>query len=111
TVSGVKSVSFWVRPASASAALVDLNAADASITASSGTITASNFTSPTYYVNGLQTTSPTLVANQWNFVTVTTGTGITASAIKIGNVKGDYLVGTMDEFRLYDFALSADQVK
>lgn len=111
TVSGVESVSFWIRPASSSAALVDLNAADASITASSGTITASNFTSPTYYVNGNQTTSPTLVANQWNFVTVTTGTGINASAIKIGNVKGDYLIGTLDEIKLYGYALSADQVK
>lgn len=111
TVSGVKTVSFWVRPASSSAALVDLNAADASITASAGTITASNFTSPTYYVNGASTSSPTLTANQWNYVTVTTGTAITASAIKIANVKGDYLKGSMDDFRLYDFALSADQVK
>lgn len=109
TVNNVKTVAFWVRPASSSAALIDLNASDASITASSGTISATNFTSPTIYVNGV--VSSTLTANQWNLVEVTTGTGITASAIKIGNVKGDYLNGFMDEIKFYNYVRSASQVQ
>lgn len=109
TVAEVKSVSFWVRPASSSAAMINLNASDVSITASAGTISATNFTSPTIYVNGK--VSATLTTNQWNFITVTTGTAITASAIKIGNVKGDYLNGFIDDLKLYNFTRSAAQVK
>lgn len=109
TVSGVQTVSFWVKPASGSAAMVDLNTSDASIIATSGTITAPNFSSPTIYVNGQ--VGSTLVVGKWNYVTVTTATPITASKIKIGNVKGDYLVGQIDEFSLYNYARSASQIK
>lgn len=109
TVPGVKSVSFWVRSASSSAALVDLNAADASIIATNGVVSAPNITSPTIYVNGIA--GGAFVANQWNFVTVTTASGISASVIKIGNVKGDYLAGYIDDVKFYDYQRSAGQVK
>src|SRR3989344_9043663 len=110
TVTSVKSISFWVRPASSSAALVDLDGSKR-ITAASGTISATNFTSPTYYVNGKTTTSPVLTTNSWNHIVVTTGTALSASSIKIGNFQGDFLKGFMDEVKLYNYALSADQVK
>lgn len=108
SVSGVKTVSMWVRPISVSStALIDLNGT-ARITVSSGTISATGFTSPTIYVNGK--VSSTLTANEWQLVTVTTGTAITASAIKIGNYSTTYFNGFIDEVKLYPNARSQAQI-
>ncbi len=114
SIAGVKSVSFWVKPISVTSTdLLVLNGAtgDAKLeTDGSGVISAgAGFTSPTIYVNGR--VSSTLVANKWQFVTVTTQTGITASNVMLGRVNAGYLNGFMDEIKLYQYARSAVQVK
>lgn len=110
TVSGVQSVSFWVKPMTTTEQFLALNGS-AYITSSSGAITATGFTSPTYYINGVETPTPTVSASYWTHVTVTTGTGISASAITVGNQSTNFGQQFLDEIKFFGSALSADQVK
>ena len=107
TVRNVQSVSFWVKPKTNGETLLDLDGGSHKLTASAGTITATGFTA--LYVNGQ--VSSTLTANAWQHIVATTATPFNASSIKIGNVTSAYLNGFIDEFKLYDYARSADQVK
>lgn len=107
TVSGVKTVSLLVRPTSTTTNIIDLNGT-ASIMASAGTISATNFTSPTIYVNGA--VSSTITANVWQLVTVTTNTAISASAIKIGRISSSYFTGQIANVQLYSDVLTATEI-
>jgi len=111
TISNVQSVSFWAKPNTlgSTTPLIDLNGTAKITTDSSGVLSATGFTSPTIYVNGQIGT--TITANTWSFVTITTGTGISASAIQMGTDGTVNLTGFLDEVKFYNFALSADQVK
>lgn len=112
TIASVNSVSFWVKPTSTTTSLMVLNGAagNASISVSSGTISAgAGFNSPTIYVNGK--VSSVLVANEWQYVTVTTATGISASNIMIGRVNAGYLDGFVDEIKLFGSVLPVSQIK
>lgn len=109
SLSGIQSVSFWVRPTSvATVGLMDFDGGTHRISVSSGTISATGFTSPTIYVNGK--VFSTLVANEWQYITVTTGTGFTGSAIKVGFDNTNYTTGFFDEVKIYSSALTAAQV-
>ncbi|MDD3067230.1 MAG: hypothetical protein PHO48_05395, partial [Candidatus Gracilibacteria bacterium] len=103
----IKSVSFWVYPTSTTNYFVDLNGS-AYINATSGTIVATGFTSPTIYVNGV--VSSTLAANAWQMVTVTTATALNASATYLGKVSTSYLAGKLDSVSFYTTALSAETI-
>jgi len=107
TVSNIQSVSFWIRPTTTSEQFIDLNGS-AYIQSSSGTISATGFTSPTVYVNGK--VSSTITANQWQYITVTTGSALSGSAIKIGQISTNYGQGFIDEVKVYNYARSAAQI-
>ncbi len=109
TISGVRSVAFWVKPNAftSTTPLVDINGTAKITTNSSGVITASGFT--TIYVNGQVGT--TISANTWNYVVATHGSDISASAVKVGTVGTNYLVGFADEVKLYTSEITAAQVK
>ncbi len=109
TINNVQTVSFWAKPETTTQYFIDLDGGTHYIWVNSGTVTATGFTSPTIYVNGVQ--SSTLVAYNWQLVTITTSTGFNASSIKIGNVSTHYFNGFMDEVKLYDYSRSSDQVK
>ncbi len=104
------SVAFWVKPTSTTASMINLTTTQY-ISADSGAISAANFTSPTYYVNGVSTATPTLTANVWNHIVVTTATAITANAITIGKANNAYTNGQFDDVRIYNYALTTTQVK
>ncbi len=104
----VKTVGFWIKPNSTTGGLINLSSS-AYISVSSGTVSATGFTSPTIYINGQ--TGTTLTNNNWQFVEITTGTGITADAVTIGKANNTYTSGFIDEVRIYDYARSAAQVK
>jgi|GEM_PF-1286092 len=108
TITGIKSVSFWVRPNTTTEYFVDLNGS-AYISASSGTISATGFTDPTIYVNGQPST--TLAANTWQHISVTTGTALGGGAIKFGQISTSHLQGFLDEIKIYPYVRSAAQVK
>lgn len=112
SIAAVKSIGFWVRPTSTTTSLAVLNGAtgNASVSVSSGTISAgAGFSSPVIYVNGV--VSSTLIANTWQYIVVTTGTGITASNIMLGRVDNGYFSGFMDEVKVYGITLTASQIK
>ncbi|MDE1975233.1 MAG: LamG domain-containing protein, partial [Patescibacteria group bacterium] len=103
-----RSVSFWVKPTTSSASMINLTSG-AYVTASAGTITATGFTSPTIYVNG--SAGSTLTANVWNHIVVTDTANTSANAITIGKANGSYTGGVIDDVRIYNRALSATEVK
>ena len=108
TISGVRSVSFWVNPDSNTNYYISLTSS-AYITSSSGTLTATGFSNPTIYVNGAESTS--ISANVWSLVTVTDTTSIDADQFYVGRQGSNYFDGTMDEVRLYNRVLSSDEVR
>lgn len=109
-ISGVQTVAFWVNPASTTDNYINLIASTAYINSSSGTVSATGFTSPSIYVNGVL--NGTITASVWNHVAVTTGTAISASAFEAGRANGSYLTNTgkLDEVRVYNRALSPAEV-
>ena len=106
---GVKTVAFWVWADSTTKNIVDLNAT-ATIDVSSGTIRGNNFTSPTIYIDGIVSSTPTIDTTGWHFVAITTGTGINASAVDIGRISTGYFDGRLDDVRMYSSELSASAV-
>lgn len=110
----VQTVSFWLRPNTiATQGILDLNDASSRKinTNGSGVISASGFTSPTYYINGIATTTPTLVQNQWNYVSITTATGVNSgTAVTMGTDATNFIKGFIDEVKFYSYARSAPQV-
>ncbi|MFH1820642.1 MAG: hypothetical protein ABH805_01905, partial [Candidatus Nealsonbacteria bacterium] len=105
---GVKSAEFWIKTSSSTQQVLDLNGS-AYIELSSNTITATGWTSPTIFVDGVETS--TITANTWHHVVITTGTGINASTVSLGRVSTNYFDGTLDEVKLYSRALSASEVR
>lgn len=108
TVSGVKSVSFWTNPDSTTNYFFSLTSG-AYVTASSGVLSATGFTSPKIYVNGVAST--TITADSWQLVTVTSETAIDASQFYIGRQGGNYYDGTLDEMRIYNRVLAPAEIQ
>jgi len=103
----VNSISFWTYPTSTTNYFVDLNGS-AYISATSGTLSATGFTTPTIYVNGV--VSSTIVVNQWQYITVTTATNLNASALNFGKISTNYLAGKLDEVKLYNYVRNSKQI-
>ncbi len=105
----VKTITFWVNPATTTEYFTNLTSNTDYIWANAGTITAAGITSPTIYVNGVQTS--TLTAGIWQHVAVVTNTAENASNLDIGRTQDtNYLEGKIDHVRLYDYALTQAQV-
>lgn len=105
----VKSIALWVKPNSvSSAALIDLGNS-VRVTVSSGTISATGFTSPTIYVNGKVST--TLIQNEWQHVAVVSNTTVSTGTTLFGNYSSTYLQGFMDEIYFSSTAYNATQIQ
>ena len=104
----VKSVDFWTYPTSTTTRFIDLDAGTHYVWANAGTVTATGFTSPTIYVNGV--VSSTIVANQWQHIAVTTGTSFNATNTTLGKQSTNYMSGKLDEMRVTTLPLSAEEI-
>jgi hypothetical protein len=109
SIPNVQTVSFWVRPKTTSETIIDFDGGTHYISASSGVVSATGFSSPTVYVNGV--VNGTLAANSWNHIEITAATAFTGSAISIGKKSSTYFTGFIDEFTLYDYVRTATQVQ
>jgi hypothetical protein len=104
----VNTIEFWVYPTTTSEHFIDLDGSNY-ISASSGTVSATGFSSPTIYVNGVVST--TIVANQWQHIAVTTETAENATDLDIGRLEGtDFLSGIIDDVRIYNYARTSGQI-
>jgi len=88
----VKTVAILLDPKSTSEDIADLDGGTHTIEVGSGTITATGFATPKIYVDN--NLSSTLATNRRQLVTVTTATGFTASAFKVGK-ETTFLNGTV----------------
>ena len=103
---GVKTVAFWVKGTTAGT-VVDLNgAAYVSISAGS-VVSTTGFDSATIYVDGVVGTT---VNSNWHYVVITNNTAINASAVKFGSNLAGNLVGSLDDVKMYNYALSAREI-
>lgn len=108
TLANARTISFWVRPTTTTASMINLSAT-AYITATTGTISAAGFTSATIYVNGKVST--TLAANTWQYITVTDTADINANAITLGKANAAYTTGFIDDIKIYAYARTASQIR
>lgn len=114
SISNIKTVQFWVNPKTNGGTLFDADgtASVAYIVATNGTITAPGFTSPSFYINGVYTTTPTLVANVWQHITVTTNSSLSFSSLTMGELTGPpTFTGFIDEVKLYRTVRTASEIK
>lgn len=115
SVSSINTVSFWVNPSSTTANLIDVQTTPGTIniSASSDTISATGFSTPTIYVNGIS--GSTATGGAWNHIVITTATSFnTTSSMTFGYksaATADFLNGQIDDARIYNYALTAAQVK
>ncbi len=115
-VKGVQTVAFWVRPTNTNVTVrgyLNLDGGTHKITADlASALTATGFSSPTYYINGVATTSPVLVNGQWNYVEITTATPFnTTSSFLIGSDGSNFTKGFMGEVKFYNYVRSAAQAR
>ena len=108
SIPSVQSLSFWVRPATTTQSILQLSSS-VSVSASSGTIVATGFTSPTIYVNGK--VNSTITANTWSHIEITSNTAFTADAIKFGVIGSTYFNGRIDEPKLFPYVQTKAQVQ
>ncbi|MBI2465307.1 DUF2341 domain-containing protein [Candidatus Shapirobacteria bacterium] len=108
TIPQVNTVSFWAKPSSSTTNILQLNSST-NITATAGTLSASGFTNPSFYINGIG--SSAIIANTWQQITISTGTTINANQIKIGLVNSSYYSGQLDDVRIYNYPLTTTQIK
>ena len=90
----------------------DLSDGTRIVTDSSSNITATGFTSPTVYVDG-SSASAKIADTNWHFVVVTTATGLNADDFSVASTTSSIkpFGGAMDDVRLYNRAISADEIK
>ncbi|MFZ2969529.1 MAG: LamG domain-containing protein, partial [Minisyncoccia bacterium] len=104
---GVKTVSFWMKGNNITQKILDLNGS-AYIEVSSGVITATGWTTPVIYVDGKASSA---VDTAWHHITITTATGINASAVNLGKVSTGYFSGILDDIRVYNYARAPLQIQ
>jgi hypothetical protein len=78
-------------------------------TNSSKVLSATGFTSPTYYIDGIASSTPGLYDAKWHHVVVTGTAAITGSQVEIGRGNGVYFGGLIDDVRMYNTALTYQQ--
>lgn len=113
-VNSVSSIAFWIKPNTiATQGIMNLDGGTHKIsTDASGNVTATGFTSPTYYLNGVSVSTLTLVQNQWNYVVITTGTTFnTTSSFTIGTDGTNFIKGFIDDVKFFNYVRTASQVK
>lgn len=103
----IKSISFWINPNSITESILELNGSSY-VTINSGTITTTGITSPTIYVNKIQ--SSQLLAGIWQHVIIASNTAINGSSILFGRANGTSLNGLLDDIKIYSDVLSVTEV-
>ncbi len=106
--SGIKTIAFWLKADDiTSRKIINIDGTDQIEIDGSSDIQATSFPNATIYVDGAVAST---ITDDWHFVTITDSTGVNASTMNIGRVSTSYFDGLIDEVRIYDRALSVDEV-
>jgi len=108
-VANIQTVSIWVNLTSNTEPIISFDGGTHDISVAGGVISATGFSSPTIYVNGIETAS--ITTGEWANITVTTDTAFNGTNVKIGNVGTDYLQGSIDQLAIYGAVLSMDEIR
>ena len=106
SVNGVKSVRLKLTLATTTQAVLTLSATH-SISVSSGTISATGFSSPTIYVNGAVSSTITTAESE---IVITTATAINANTITLGKVSTSHLNGSVNSIQFFRDVKTAQNV-
>ena len=103
---GIKSVSFLVNPDTTTEQFMEL-ASGIDIDVAGGTIGTTGWTAPTVYVDNKL--SSTLIADVWQFVTVTSATAINANDVNLGVETTNFGDCSLSRVRFYSCELTWDE--
>lgn len=106
-ISSIKTIMFLVNPVAVSSSYFQVSST-VYISDTSGTLSATGFTSPNIYVNGKKTT--TIKTGRPQVVCVTTDTAVNGSTMYIGRQNSGYLNGKLQEAIIFSRALSAKEI-
>ena len=105
---GVKTIAFWLKANDiTSRKIIDIDGTDQIEIDGSSDIQATSFPTATVYVDGAVAST---ITSDWHFITITDTTGVNSSAMDIGRVSSGYFDGLIDEVRIYNKALSEDEI-
>lgn len=108
-VKSVKSVSFWITLATVSESIAALDATH-NIAAGAGVLSAAGWAAPTYYVNGVATST---IGLSRAHVVITTATAFNCDAIALAYIAAagnPYGAFKLEELRFWSVALTAQEV-
>lgn len=103
----IKTIALWVHLRSTTESIIDLNGTQ-TIDIAAGTVRGNNWSTPTIYVDGAATASLSNLTG-YHQITITTATGIDASAVVAGLISASYGHTILDGIRGYDNELSAGE--
>ncbi len=105
----IQSIAFWVNADDLTdRKILNIDGTDQIEIDASSNILATSFPgTTTVYIDGVITDNLT---SGWHHVVITDTTGVSASAVDIGRVSTAYFDGKLDDIRIYDRALSAEEV-
>lgn len=103
----IKSVSFWIYLDNTSKDIIDFDGGSHSIEVSLGILTATGWSSPTIYVDGVVTT--TITGSTWHHVTVTTSAAFNGTAIKIGS-ETTFVDGKFADLLIWNNTLTISEI-
>lgn len=106
-IGNVQSVSFRIKPSSSTIKILEGQAGSKSIYLNSGTLTASDFDNT--YINGLS--GSTMVANQWQTVTLTNSSNVAFTAATLGLNGSTYGAFEITDLRMWNRILSSQEIK
>lgn len=104
----VKSVALWVYFLSTTEQVIDLDGGTHFIDATTGTVAATGFTTPTIYVDGV--VASVIGANAWHHVVITTATGFAASNLQLATDNTNFGNVRLRDLTLWGRVLTAAEV-
>lgn len=105
----VKTIVFYAKHSTSTQVFMQLQSTGAvRIEAVSDGLTTTGITSPTRYVNGVSGVG--LSTGDWQFLAVTTATGISASNVLFGQSNTSFLSGGLSNIKFFSTELSAGQI-
>ena len=104
----IQTVSFWLNPDSTTEKIIDLDGTY-TIEISSGAVDFTGTTTETIYVDGIS--AATVASGSWQHIVTTIPYGIDANDVDIGRISASYFDGTIDDLRIFNYALTPTQIK